>query len=260
MSEEQKGPPYTPPPYLSASSMGTFHQCPLKFKYNKIDGIPDKPSDATLLGNFVHETLEEFYVLPPEDRTLNSAKMLAAQVWSNANWEERIRGYVHPNNVRQFRWSAWWCLENLFKVEQPSLIDVKGIESEVNGPIGTATVKGFIDRFETTETGVCVSDYKTGKTPKASWLADKYLQLQIYATLLNDSGVANVTEIQLLYLKDGVNFTHQLVAEDFEKTIKYVQESHDAIQSACETGNFPHNKSRLCDWCAYKSICPGWKK
>lgn len=260
MSEPQEGPPFSPPPYLSASSMGTFHQCPLKFKYNKIDGIPDQPSSATLLGNFVHETLEEFYALPPDERNLGSARLLASKVWSEANWEERIRGYVRTNDVRQFRWSAWWCLENVFKIEQPSSIAVKGIESEVNGPIGTATVKGFIDRFEDTENGVCVSDYKTGKTPKPSWLADKYLQLQIYATLLRDSGVADVTEIQLLFLKDGVTFRHQLVDEDFDRTIKYVQDSYDAIQNACETGEFPHRKSKLCDWCAYKSICPGWKK
>jgi putative RecB family exonuclease len=260
MTDTQGGPPYNPPPYLSASSIGTFRQCPLKFKYNKIDGIPDQPSSATLLGNFVHETLEEFYVLPPEDRNINSARILASKVWASANWEERIRGYVRESDVRQFRWSAWWCLENVFKVEEPPLIDVKGIETEVNGPIGRATVKGFIDRFEITETGVRVSDYKTGKTPKPAWVSDKYMQLQIYATLLNDSGVANVTEIQLLFLKDGVSFKHQLVAEDFERTINYVQDTHDAVQIACETGDFPYKKSKLCDWCAYKSICPGWKK
>ena len=260
MSEPQEGPPYTPPPYLSASSMATFHQCPLKFKYNKIDGIPDSPSSATLLGNFVHETLEEFYALPSSERNINSARTLASKVWHDADWENRIRGYVRDDSVRQFRWSAWWCLENVFKIEQPHDIEVRGIESEVNGPIGTATVKGFIDRYENIGEGFRVSDYKTGKTPKASWLADKYLQLQIYATLLNDSGVANVTEIQLLYLKDGVSFKHQLVDDDFKRTIKYVQESHEAIQEACESGNFPFNKSKLCDWCAYKSMCPGWKK
>jgi putative RecB family exonuclease len=260
MSIEQEGPPYVLPPYLSASSMGTFHQCPLKFKYNKIDKLPDEPSSATLLGNFVHEILEEFYALPADDRNTNSIRLLAAQVWSNADWENRIKGYVRTSDIRQFRWSAWWCLENLFKIERPETINVQGIESEVNGPIGTATVKGFIDRFETTDSGVCVSDYKTGKTPKPEWLADKYLQLQIYASLLRDAGVANVTEIQLLYLKDGVNFKHHLVEDDFDKTIRYVQNSYDAIYEACETGNFPYRKSKLCNWCAYKSICPGWKK
>ena len=257
---EQQGPPFAPPAYLSASSMGTFNQCPLKFKFNKIDQIPDLPSSATLLGNFVHETLEEFYALPFDERNVGAAKMLARQVWENGDWVNRIKGFVRESDVHQFRWSAWWCVENLFKIEDPSVVEVNGIETEVNGLIGTATVKGFIDRLDGVENGVCVSDYKTGKTPKKAWMADKYLQLQIYATLLRNLEMADVSEIKLLYLKDGVVFKHELVEEDFDNTLKYVQETHDAVQKACETGDFKYNKSRLCDWCAYKSICPGWKR
>lgn len=252
---------FTPPPYLSASSMGTFHQCPLKFKFNKIDGIPDQPSDATLLGNFVHETLEFFYALAPEDRTIASVKNLAAKVWNENNWQERVTGYVHEKDLKKFRWTAWWCFENVFSVENPHSIEVGGIEREVNGPIGTATVKGFIDRYEFIDGGVRISDYKTGKTPKTSWLDDKFMQLKIYATLLADTeDVANVTEIQLLYLKDGVSFKHQMTPEDREAVTEYVQSSHDQITEACATGEFPHRVSRLCGWCAYKPICPGWKK
>ena len=89
---------------------------------------------------------------------------------------------------------------------------------------------------------------------------DKYLQLQIYATLLRNLEIADASEIKLLYLKGGAIFQHKLVPEDFTNTLNYVQGTYDAIQKACETGVFAHNKSRLCDWCAYKSICPGWKK
>lgn len=261
LSDGVGGPPFTPPPYLSASSMGTFNQCPLKFKFNKIDQIPDLPSSATLLGNFVHETLEEFYALPFNERTIDYAKALARQVWETGDWSNRIKGFVKDTEVNRFRWSAWWCVENLFKVEDPTTVEVKGIETEVNGLIGTATVKGFIDRLDGTENGVCVSDYKTGKTPqKKIWVVDKYLQLQIYATLLRNLEIADASEIKLLYLKDGAIFQHKLVPEDFTNTLNYVQGTYDAIQKACETGVFAHNKSRLCDWCAYKSICPGWKK
>ena len=46
---------FSPPPHLSPSSMGTFEQCPLKFKYSKIDMLKDDPTEATLMGNFVHD-------------------------------------------------------------------------------------------------------------------------------------------------------------------------------------------------------------
>jgi putative RecB family exonuclease len=254
------GPPFNPPPYLSPSSMSTYRQCPQKFKFNKIDGIPDKPSQATLLGNFVHEILETFYVLAPAERTIFAVKSIANEVWNASEWEKRIEGYVSPESHRSFRWSAWWCIENLWKVENPEFVSPLGIEHEVNGFLGDARVKGFIDRYDLLEDGnVRIADYKTGKTPAKSWVGDKFVQLRIYAALMGQS-MANVTQLRLLYLKDGVSFTFDVTDESINETVSYVQETFNMIQKSCETGDFPFSRSRLCDFCAYKSICPGWRK
>lgn len=251
---------YEMPPYLSPSSMSTFRQCPQKFKFNKIDQIPDSPSEATLLGNFVHEILEDFYALPNEERTILAVKTLASQVWHRSDWENRVAGWVRPEDLRRFRWNAWWCVENLWKIENPKQIMPKGIESELHGPLGKATVKGFIDRYESMDDGrIRISDYKTGKTPKKSYVDDKFIQLRIYAALLSKE-VENITHLQLLYLKDGVNFTYELNEENNEAIINYVTETYEMVEDACRSGVFKFNKSRLCDWCAYKSICPGWKR
>lgn len=252
---------HQPPQYLSASSMGTFNQCPLKFKFSKIDGLTEPPTEATLLGNFVHEILENLYVLPADERNMASVKAIASQVWHSSNWEERISGFVHPNKVRNFRWGAWWCVENLFQIENPKSISPRGIEFEVNGKIGPAQVKGFIDRFEDADDSlVIVSDYKTGKTPKASWVADKFVQLKLYAALLQELDVAKVSSLQLLYLKDGVKFKHEVSDDDIAETVEYVTKTYDGIMRACETGEFAYNKSKLCDWCAFKKMCPAWKR
>lgn len=249
------------PKYLSPSSMGTFNQCPLKYKYNKIDGLVDPPTEATLLGNFVHEILENFYTLEPLERTKNAVKSFAASVWHDGNWEERVTPYVHRSNMRQFRWNAWWCLENLWKIENPHDIDTHSIEFELNGGIGKATVKGFVDRFDNDGDGVLkISDYKTGKTPSANWVDGKFLQLKIYAVVAKEIGVGEVNTLQLLYLKDGKKFIHHLVEKDIEETVNYIESTHQAVIDSCTTGEFPYKKSKLCNWCSYKSICPGWKK
>lgn len=259
-SPESLGPPYKPPAYLSPSSMGTFRQCPQKFKFSKIDGLPDRPSEATLLGNFVHEILENFYVLPNEERSIGAAKGLAAHVWTESGWEERIDGYVKPDQFRRFRWNAWWCIENLWKVENPKSISPLGIEREVTGNLKSAPVRGFIDRYETSDDGLIrISDYKTGKTPAKSWVADKFVQLRIYAALMAPES-PDVGTLQLLYLKDGVSFSYQITPENTEDIINYVEETYNEVLAACDSGDFPYSRSRLCDYCAYKSICPGWKK
>jgi len=107
------------PDRLSPSSISTFRQCPLKFKYSKIDGLPDAPTEATVLGNFVHEVLETMYELPPEQRTQETAKALARQLWSES-WGEKAMSLIHTDKeLNFFRWTAWWCIENLWRLEDP---------------------------------------------------------------------------------------------------------------------------------------------
>lgn len=251
----------TPPPYLSPSSMGTFHQCPQKFRYNKIDQLPDSPTEATLMGNFVHEVLEYFYAAPETERTLVLLKDLASATWVESNWLEKVVPYVpDPNDLRVFRWNSWWCLENIFKIEDSPLVDVTSIEYELNGEIGGVMLKGFIDRMTVDDNeSITISDYKTGKTPKKQWVGDKFLQLKIYGTLAENLGVGTTDTLELLYLKDGVKFDHQFTDKDREETTAYVVDTKRKIDIACETEEFPTKKSILCNWCGYKNICPAWK-
>ena len=57
------------PSYLSPSSIGTYRDCPQKFKLSRIDKIAEPPSWAMHVGSFVHEVLEHLYQAPAEDRT-----------------------------------------------------------------------------------------------------------------------------------------------------------------------------------------------
>jgi len=250
----------TPPPHLSASSIGTFRQCPLKFKFSKIDQIPEEPGEAAMLGNFVHDALENLYGLPPEDRTLGVAKTIAKNMW-DLSWKQQVSPYIHnAEQLKMFRWQAWWCIENLWKIENPQKIEPDGLEFEVYGLIGGVVIKGFIDRYSTSEkTGqIIVSDYKTGKTPKPQYLDEKFFQLYIYASLLEGMGAGGVEELELLYLKDGVKIARKAEEDDKINTIEIVQEAKSDIDSRCSSGNFEPVTSILCNWCSYKSICPAW--
>lgn len=252
---------FTPPAYLSPSSMSTFEQCPLKFKFAKLDLLPDEPSEATLLGNFVHSVLEDFYALEPAHRTAPVAKELAKQIWHEFGWEERVIPWIPsgPDSLRSFRWNAWWCIENLWKIEDPEKVTPTGIELELNGDLGGVTLKGFIDRLSSDDRGVVISDYKTGKTPRKNWVEGKFLQLQIYASLVGELGIADCSTLELLYLKDGVKLVYDFTDERKQQTTAYVQNVKKSLDICCESGDFPAQPSVLCNWCAYKPICPQWK-
>ena len=247
-----------PPEYLSPSSIATFQQCPLKYKYSRIDKLTEPPTEATLRGNFVHSILEELYRLPQSDRTVLVAKQLAKQIWDE-QYEELVTPYVRGDDaLRSFRWTSWWCVENLFKMEEPSSIDFDGLETELNGSIDGVSIKGFIDRWRRTDDGIVIGDYKTGKPPSPRFADDKHFQLALYACVLELQIGETVSKTELLFIRDSVRFEKQVTNIERENVRNTVVTVRKEIEQRCSDGYFEPRRMRLCDWCSYKTICPAW--
>lgn len=262
MSEEELGQSIlTPPPYLSPSSISTYQQCPLKFKFSRIDKLEDPPTEATLRGNYVHSVFEELYKAPKEERTLEYARTLARDFWWNQYCEPVAKILPTEKEMRLFRWSSWWCIENLFEMESPDSVSFDGLEYELNSTIAGVQIKGFIDRWKIGEDGgIHVGDYKTGKTPGPRYREDKFFQLLIYAHVLQSTLEKNVTTLELLYVKDSVRLSRQVTDGDFQNVENVVTGVKRQVDESCSSGVFATKRSRLCDWCSYKSICPEWSR
>lgn len=224
----------------------------------------DPPTEATTMGNFVHETLEELHNIDPEFRTKERASQIMRTLW-DVKWgvmAEEILG-DDAKALHEFRWRSYWCVENYFNLENPADVFLDGIEFGIDDTIeidGTSVaVKGFVDRWQFNEDGsIKVSDYKTGKTPRPEWLDDKFQQLQIYAIFLQKQLGTPVSNLELLYLKDGTRYEKAVTQEDLEETEEVLVAVRRSIDLFCEQEKFPARKSKLCDWCAQKSICPAW--
>jgi putative RecB family exonuclease len=254
-----------PPAFLSPSSISTWQQCPLKFKYSRIDKLSDPPTDATVLGNFVHDVLEALLRLPPADRTELAARNIMRDVWLNeyeAKAEDVLTAATPMSRMREalheFRWKAWWCIENYFKMEDPKNEMFDGLEDYVEGAIGRVPMRGYIDRWHRTGDGIVIGDYKTGKTPKPQWQGDKFQQLAVYALLLGQIHDEPVARMELLYLKDGVRLTQPVEQPTLTAVAESIETVYDELLTACDTGEFATKKSVLCGWCAYKPFCPAW--
>jgi putative RecB family exonuclease len=258
--EIKEGGGLTPPPYLSPSSIGTWQQCPLKYKYSRIDGLVDPPTEATVLGNFVHETLEELLAKDAPERTKQVAKVIMRSLWES-KWTSKAAEVLPDKDeaFHEFRWKAWWCVENYFTMEDPTAVNLDGIETQCEIDIDGVQMKGFIDRWEYKDDGtIRIGDYKTGKTPRKQYTDDKFQQLYIYAHLLGTMTGKPVTEVELLYLKDGVRFNREVTSDDLSAIAETVKTVRSEVEACCETGEFPAIKHRLCDWCSYKTFCPAW--
>jgi putative RecB family exonuclease len=155
---------FTPPEYLSPSSIGLFRDCPQKFKLSYIDKIKEPPAWHLYLGSFVHEVLEYLYKEEAENRTLETLKSIAADRWTNHEWATKVEALEEkPGSLTDFKRAAFESMTNLWALEDPAETELDGMEHEVFANVDGVAMKGYIDRFIFADDGsVVISDYKTG--------------------------------------------------------------------------------------------------
>ena len=251
---------FTAPAYLSPSSIGTFRDCPMKFKFSRIDRLSEPPTWAIHVGTFVHEVLEHFYQLDAHERTLDSVKALATERWKAGDWETQVDSLIKPEGtIVDFKRQAFDCMKNLWKVEDPQSTELVGMEHEVDTDIDGVRMKGFIDRFTFDDEGqVIISDYKIGNIPNPRFKSedDKFFQLTAYALMMQEADQETTSKLQLLYLKHGQKHEMTLTPVKLNIARGVIVETKEMVDASCESGEFACNVTKLCDWCFFKPQCP----
>lgn len=252
---------YSPPARLSPSSVGTFRQCPLRYRLSRLDALPEPSTPEQLRGSFVHEILERLFEFAPEERTVAIARGIAGDLWAS-KWAHKVQEELHLNEktLREWRWHAWWCIEEYFTLEDPQQIHPTGLETRLEGKVAGVPFMGIIDRWcvDGDERAI-ITDYKTGKAPAPRYAGDKIFQLMVYADMLNADKGIDVASVELIYLKTpGKKAQYEPSAEQLSKMRETVMIVWNDIQEACDTGLFEPQPGKLCDWCNYKTICPAF--
>lgn len=256
---------FTPPDYLSPSSIRSFIDCPQKFKLNRFDKIKEPPTWPLHLGSFVHEVLEHLYQLPHEERSTDAVKTLAGQLWTANKWEDKVSALEEPKgSIKDFKIEAFKNMMNLWTLEDPSETDLDEMELKVDVEVEGVRMLGFIDRLAMDdEQSAIISDYKTGNVPKAQFKTDDeiFFQLLAYALMLEASDGIPTSKLELLYLTHSTKL--ELAATPVKLSIAKgtIVETKENLDKACATEEFHCNVTKLCDWCYYKKInvCPAHK-
>ncbi len=250
------------PKYLSPSSVSTFEQCSLRYRYSRIDRLPEPATEAQALGSYAHEVLESLMLLAHEERTLGRARQLLLEGW-DAKWNAETQALRLSDYDRHvFRWNVWHCVENYFALEDPTTVTLEGVEARLEGTIEGVPVLGILDRWHFAADGTAViSDYKTGKVARKPYDAEKRLQLMVYVTLHEMLYDVTVGTAELIYLKGkGTRVAYEPTPDARAEMVSTVTSVWNGVDSSCTSGEFEARKSRLCDWCSFKSICPAWEK
>lgn len=250
------------PKRLSPSSLSTFTQCPLKYRYSRIDKMSEPATDAQAIGSMTHEVLEELMLLPSEERTLPRARQILLASW-DAKWSAEAAALELADYDRHlFRWNVWRCVENYFGLEDPRTVELAGVEAKLEAPVAGVPMLGILDRWHYQPDGtVVISDYKTGKVSRKPYDAEKRMQLMVYVDLHETLYDVTVASAELIYLKGkGTRVAYEPTVEARTEMKDTVTTVWAGVQESCASGEFEARQSRLCDWCSYKGICPAWRK
>ncbi len=244
------------PRHLSPSSASVFRQCPQRWKFRYVDRLPDPPGEAALAGTFAHKVLEDLLGLEPQERTMDSARALAKETWSDMQADDDFTALeLDPDGIRNFKWTAWRAIEGLWDLEDPKTVELIDTETEVSVEIGGVPFIGYIDRVEGTADGVVISDYKSGRAPGRKFSEDRLEQVLLYAAALAELQGALPARARLMYLGQRIDET-QVTAENLQEVTQRLADTWDELLQRSESGEFPPEPGPLCGWCAFVRHCP----
>lgn len=242
---------------LSPSRVNDFTNCPQLYKYRAILNLPEAISLDAERGKLVHAILEDLFEFPRPDRTVSSALSLLPEAWQKQLADKpELEALV--TDQKEWMDRAESLLQTYFTLEDPSGFDSTYRELHLEKNFTDEIyLHGYVDRLDVAPTGeVRIVDYKTGKAPKPGWEEKALFQLRVYALLYwRNEGVLPKL-LQLLYLGDGKTVKSSPNEKELEATERILKNIGDEILTAIETDFFPPKKSRLCDWCSFKNICP----
>lgn len=242
---------------ISYSSLETYKNCPLKYKFQEIDKIKTPKSKEAVFGTIMHSTLNFIHtpsMLPP---TLEQALDYFSRNWNSDVFEVELE-------ERAAFSQGVSMIQDYYKKNDPAKSNIVDLESRFQIEIGEDenrhTVSGIIDRIDKTEEGYEIIDYKTTKKMPSQEKVDNDLQLSIYLQAFlkrYPKEIENIDKLKvsLYFLKHGVKLTATRTPEQLEK----IKNLFLDVIKQIEEGKFYAQVNPLCDWCGYQNICPMWK-
>jgi putative RecB family exonuclease len=263
---------------LSPSRAGDFMTCPLLYRFRVIDRLPERPSPAAVRGTLVHAVLERLFDLPAAERTAPAALELLAPQWERLLAAEPALATMFDQAAQdedgegeeakgedgqgEAEWlgQAREMVERYFTLEDPRRLEPADRELFVETVLASGLkLRGYIDRVDVAPSGdVRVVDYKTGTAPRADFEARALFQMKFYALVLWRLHGRVPRLLQLMYLGNGEILRYAPDEADLLATERKVEALWRAIRRAMDTGDWRPRKSRLCDWCDHKELCPSF--
>lgn len=242
------------PTRLSASQLGAYRSCGLRYYFETVLGWRQPESVWTTLGTLLHDTAERLYQLQADARTRERAGELLIEVARQMFAAPAYQPHARNSDIRQ---RAEIALGVLFELDKPGevIVAADDLESAVTVELAGIEFTGRLDRR--TRTPVArICDYKSGKRPPAYLLGGKLTQLYLYAAAAEAAGDP-VDEVELLFLGgDGGRVRRPVYPAAVDTAVSELVEMRRASERNMTELRFIATPGPLCGFCPFKPVCP----
>lgn len=236
--------------YISPSAAESFESCGLKWLLER-NGGSNGDSTAQLLGSVIHE----YARLKVEGSDITDEYLYQSL---EKSWPliSDSTGWISAVQLQR----AQKMLQRFAQYHRTATREVEGVELSFEFELGSAKVRGSVDRLEVDSDGkFYVVDFKTGKAISKKEAA-KNLQLACYqlAVVLNafEKKFENpaVSGSHLVFL--GHDTKEVATRERTPIDVEIVKENLTDIATAMSASTFYAKKNEFCGFCPVKSSCP----
>jgi DNA helicase II / ATP-dependent DNA helicase PcrA len=233
---------------LSASDLGLYLTCPLKYKFGRVFGIPQEPTINQRFGILIHNVLERFHKEPPDsdEEGLGQLNYLFETGW-------RRTGFGSTDDELQFRDRAREALRRYWERERGAEGEPVWLERKFDFKVGEHHVRGRVDRVDRLPDGDYeLIDYKTGERKTEAELEND-LQLALYRLAAREAWNVEAAFGSYYYVLDADKVAAPAKPDDAERVERTVLQVGEGILGQ----DFePRPSPTVCSWCDYRLVCP----
>lgn len=252
---------------FSHSRLASYEACPLQYKLRYIDEIDVRRRETveSFVGRRVHETLQYLHDRKSQGVLLTLQELLTHldDSWER-EWHASVQIVRRDRTLATYRAFATRCVGNYYRLNHPfERGETVATEMEVVFVLDRdrdVHIRGYIDRLVRLAPGMYeIHDYKTSRRLPTQWDVDRDRQLALYQMALHQM-MSDARQVRLVwhYLAHGRNLRSVRTPESLDRLRHDTLGLIGHIERATRRADFPAVRSRLCDWCDYRAVCPAW--
>ncbi len=241
-------PPKPEPLQLSASAIGSYLDCPMKYQFAATWNLRGGPAAQMTFGSVMHNSIKEFVAEMKKRRkvTPDEISSIYDRLWSSAGFLDDYQEEEYKKEGRE----SLTAFCHTYSAQPPEVLwQEKHFELPMEPGV---TITGRIDQVNRiSRSEVEVVDYKTGN-PKSQKHADESLQLSLYAIAAREVFELNPTRLVLYNVTTNQAIVTQRDAKSLAKARELVAITADSIRAA----QFPAKPGWICAYCDFRQLCP----